>query len=225
MDFRISDRFTDSLARLTGEEQKAVKMTAFDLQMNPAAPGMQFHKLDKAKDFWSVRVGSDLRLIVHKTPASLLLAYVGHHDNAYQWAERRRLETHPKTGHPPQRYLPPVLETRLRPHRRQSHQPHRRRGHEGVPSDVMLRVILIRQEDGHPAGWIRSSSGNEWCEDSPMMGKKATDLNVRLPGAPDWRILILPSRLPMNGAVTTGAPSGASSFFPIRGTWTESLSS
>ena len=100
MDFRISDTFTDSLARLTGEEQKAVKTAAFDLQMNPAAPGMQFHKLDKARDknFWSVRVGSDLRLIVHKTPGSLLLCYVGHHDSAYQWAERRRLETHPKTG-------------------------------------------------------------------------------------------------------------------------------
>jgi len=36
MDFRIADTFTDSLARLTGDEQKAVKTTAFDLQMNPA---------------------------------------------------------------------------------------------------------------------------------------------------------------------------------------------
>ena len=27
-----------------------------------------------------------------------MLCYVDHHDNAYQWAERRRLETHPKTG-------------------------------------------------------------------------------------------------------------------------------
>lgn len=58
MDFRIADTFTDSLARLTGEEQKAVKKTAFDLQLNPANPGFNFHKLDKAKDrnFWSVRV-------------------------------------------------------------------------------------------------------------------------------------------------------------------------
>ncbi|MBI2961072.1 MAG: hypothetical protein HYY28_12215 [Betaproteobacteria bacterium] len=32
MDFRIADTFTDSLARLTGDEQKAVKTTAFDLQ-------------------------------------------------------------------------------------------------------------------------------------------------------------------------------------------------
>ena len=39
MDFRIADTFTDSLARLTGDEQKAAKTTAFDLQLNPAAPG------------------------------------------------------------------------------------------------------------------------------------------------------------------------------------------
>src|SRR2546423_1184216 len=100
MEFRIADTFTDSLARLAGEEQKAVKTTAFDLQINPANPGMSFHKLDKAKDknFWSVRVSSDIRLIVHNSEASLLLCYVDHHDKAYAWAERRKLETHPKTG-------------------------------------------------------------------------------------------------------------------------------
>ena len=38
MEFRIADTFTDSLARLTGQEQKAVKTTAFDLQLNPAIP-------------------------------------------------------------------------------------------------------------------------------------------------------------------------------------------
>ena len=90
MNFRIADTFTDSLARLTGEEQKLVKTTAFDLQLNPACPGMSFHKLERAKDknFWSVRAGRDIRVIVHKTQADLLLCYVDHHDKAYAWAER-----------------------------------------------------------------------------------------------------------------------------------------
>lgn len=102
MEFRIADTFTDSLARLTGDEQKTVKTTAFDLQMNPAHPGLQFHKLERAKDpnFWSIRVSRDVRIIVHRTGTSLLLCYVGHHDDSYQWAERRKLETHPKTGRP-----------------------------------------------------------------------------------------------------------------------------
>ncbi len=100
MDFRIADTFTDSLAKLKNEEQKAVKTTAFDLQMNPESPGMQFHRIDKAKDknFWSVRVNDELRIIIHKSDRSLLLCYVGHHDDAYRWAERRRMEIHPKTG-------------------------------------------------------------------------------------------------------------------------------
>jgi len=100
MQFRIADTFTDSLAKLTGDEQKAAKTTAFDLQMDPAHPGLQFHKLDGAKDanFRSVRVNRDVRLIVHQSRSSLLLCYVDHHDKAYRWAERRKLQTHPKTG-------------------------------------------------------------------------------------------------------------------------------
>ncbi|ARU40003.1 DNA helicase [Armatimonadetes bacterium Uphvl-Ar1] len=100
MEFRIADSFTTSLSKLTAEDQKLSKTTAFDLQMNPANPGHQFHKLDRAKDssFWSVRVGRDIRLIVHRSESSLLLCYVDHHDDAYRWAERRKLETHPRTG-------------------------------------------------------------------------------------------------------------------------------
>jgi hypothetical protein len=100
MTFLLADTFTDSLSRLTGEEQKVVKTTAFDLQMNPANPGMKLHRLENAKDkqFWSVRVSRDLRIILHRSEASLLLCYVGHHDEAYAWAERRKLERHPTTG-------------------------------------------------------------------------------------------------------------------------------
>jgi hypothetical protein len=100
LNFLIAASFTDSLARLTAQEQKAVKTTAFDLQMDASAPGLSFHKLDRAvdKNFWSVRVNADIRLIVHRGDASLLLAYVDHHDKAYRWAERRKIERHPTTG-------------------------------------------------------------------------------------------------------------------------------
>jgi ABC-type cobalamin transport system ATPase subunit len=50
MDFRITDTFTGSLAKLSGEEQKAVKTTAYDLQLNPANPGMQLHRVDNARE-------------------------------------------------------------------------------------------------------------------------------------------------------------------------------
>jgi len=99
-EFRIAATFTSALARLEASEQKAAKTTAFDLQMDPAAPGLRFHRIDRSRDphFWSIRVSGDLRIIVHKTEANFLLAYVGHHDDAYGWAERRRIEAHPRTG-------------------------------------------------------------------------------------------------------------------------------
>jgi hypothetical protein len=100
MEFRISDTFTASLARLSGQDQKAVKTTAFDLQINPSSPGLRYHRIDKAKDtnFWSVSVNMDVRLIVHKTESSILLCYVDHHDKAYEWAQNRKIEKHPHTG-------------------------------------------------------------------------------------------------------------------------------
>jgi hypothetical protein len=100
MEFRIAATFTSSLARLAAPEQKAAKTTVADLFMDPLAPGLHFHRVDRSRDphFWSVRVNADIRIIVHKTDASLLLAYVGHHDDAYAWAERRRIEAHPRTG-------------------------------------------------------------------------------------------------------------------------------
>jgi mRNA-degrading endonuclease RelE of RelBE toxin-antitoxin system len=100
MEFRIADTFTDSLGRLTAQEQKVAKTTAFDLQLDPSSNGLSFHKLDRAKDtnFWSVRANADIRIIVHRTAASILLVYVDHHDDAYKWAERRKIERHPTTG-------------------------------------------------------------------------------------------------------------------------------
>jgi hypothetical protein len=100
LNFLIADTFTASFNRLSGVDQKAVKASVFDLQMDPSGNGLQLHRIDKSKDtnFWSARVNRDVRLVVHKTGDSLLVAYVGHHDDAYGWAERRRIEAHPRTG-------------------------------------------------------------------------------------------------------------------------------
>jgi AAA domain/UvrD-like helicase C-terminal domain len=100
VNFLIADTFTASFNRLSGVDQKAVKASVFDLQMDRTGKGLQLHRIDKSKDpnFWSARVNRDVRLIVHKTDESLLVAYVDHHDAAYAWAERRRIEAHPRTG-------------------------------------------------------------------------------------------------------------------------------
>ena len=48
MDFRIFDTFTDNLAKLTGEEQKNIKTTLFDLLLNLASPASQ---INNCKDY------------------------------------------------------------------------------------------------------------------------------------------------------------------------------
>jgi len=100
MNFHLADTFTTALARLPAQEAKLVKTSVVDLQIDPTGKGQSFHRVERAKDpnFWSVRVSRDLRLIVHKTASSLLIAYVDHHDDAYAWAQRRRIEAHPTTG-------------------------------------------------------------------------------------------------------------------------------
>ena len=100
MRFRIADTFTASLGRLPNEQQKVAKTTAFDLQTNPSQPGLSVHRLSNTRDtnFWSARVNIDLRIIFHRTGEDVVLCYVGRHDEAYRWAERRKLEPHPATG-------------------------------------------------------------------------------------------------------------------------------
>ena len=100
MQFRIADTFTKSLTALTNQEQKAVKITVLDLQLDPTGNGLRLHKLTGSRDknFWSVSANMDLRIIIHRQGEDVLLCYVDHHDDAYAWAEGRKLEVHPKTG-------------------------------------------------------------------------------------------------------------------------------
>ena len=100
MVFRIAETLSDSMAKLNNQEQKAVKEAIYEFHVNPKNPGLSMHRVDRAKDkcFWTARVNRDIRLVVHKKNQDTLLAWVGHHDEAYRWAETRRIDTHPKTG-------------------------------------------------------------------------------------------------------------------------------
>jgi hypothetical protein len=96
----LADTLTTSLQRLPAAAQAAAKQSVFDFQVSPKSPGIQFHRIDKSRDknFWSARVDRDLRLVIHKLGEVAVLCYVGHHEDAYTWAENRKLEAHPDTG-------------------------------------------------------------------------------------------------------------------------------
>lgn len=100
MQLAYAETLNESLVRLTAEEQRAVKLTLLELQLDPSNPGLQFHKLTKIKDprFSSIRVNQDIRVIVHRDGERMIVMYVDHHDKAYKWAERRKVEQHPVTG-------------------------------------------------------------------------------------------------------------------------------
>jgi mRNA-degrading endonuclease RelE of RelBE toxin-antitoxin system len=90
----ISDRFQTALRRLSPEEQALVKQTCYDFVENPSSPGFSLHRLDRAQDrnWWSLRVNDDLRIVLSHHDRYYILCYVGHHDDAYRWAEKRKFE-------------------------------------------------------------------------------------------------------------------------------------
>ena len=66
MTFLIADTFTAALDRLTAPEKAAAKQAAFDLQVDPSAPGLSLHRVDRSRDrdFWTARVTRDLRIVL-----------------------------------------------------------------------------------------------------------------------------------------------------------------
>ncbi|MBH0114365.1 UvrD-helicase domain-containing protein [Novosphingobium sp. YJ-S2-02] len=98
MNLLWSSTFTDALGKLTPQEQKQVKLTATDLLFDPKGNGIQLHRVEKTQGLWTARVSQDLRIVLHKDGDHTLLVYVGHHDEAYRWAERRKLVQHERTG-------------------------------------------------------------------------------------------------------------------------------
>lgn len=61
MNFHIADTFTASVARLSGNEQKAVKATAFELQLDPVNPGVSLQTLRRARHGTDDPTGSVMR--------------------------------------------------------------------------------------------------------------------------------------------------------------------
>lgn len=181
MDFRIADTFTDSLARLNAQEQKAAKTTAFDLQLDASAPGLSFHKLDRAQDrnFCSVRVNADIRIIVHKTSSSILLVYVDHHDDAYKWAERRKIEQHPATG------AMQLVEVRERVEEIQAYKPKAAEPVSGKPAPKLfdnLRKFEL-MSFGVPAEWVdevRAATEDTLVDVLPHLPQEAQECLLKL---------------------------------------------
>ncbi|MFO0686897.1 MAG: 3'-5' exonuclease [Sandaracinus sp.] len=96
----IADSLPASIQKLDRKWQDEVKKTVFDYQVDPDGKGLNFEHLTNTKDkaFHSIRVNDDIRIIIHRTKSTHVLCFAGHHQDAYRWAQKRRLDAHPETG-------------------------------------------------------------------------------------------------------------------------------
>lgn len=92
----ISDTFFDSIWKLDKRFQRKVQNSIKRFAEDVRGNGFQVHDLDRINcdpSFRSARIDQDLRLIFSQQSGNTyLLLYVGHHDDAYQWAEGKFLE-------------------------------------------------------------------------------------------------------------------------------------
>ncbi|WP_043341661.1 UvrD-helicase domain-containing protein [Belnapia moabensis] len=98
----LSQDFLLQLAKLPASIQSKVMKWAVQFQSDPTSPGINYEKINGARDpnLKSVRIDRDWRGIVFKPNSGdvYVLLYVDHHDNAYRWAEHRKLAVNPVTG-------------------------------------------------------------------------------------------------------------------------------
>jgi superfamily I DNA/RNA helicase len=98
----LSIDFLSQLGKLPSNVHTKVLKWSLKFQADPTSPGINYEKIQGAYDenLRSIRIDQDWRGIVFKPVAGdvYVLLYVDHHDEAYRWAERKRLTINPVTG-------------------------------------------------------------------------------------------------------------------------------
>ena len=98
----LSQDFLFQLSKLPKNVHSKVMQWAIKFQTDPKSPGINYENILGARDsnLKSVRIDSDWRGIVFKPSSGdvYVLLYVANHDEAYRWAENRKLAVNPVTG-------------------------------------------------------------------------------------------------------------------------------
>ena len=98
----ISSDFLTAFAKLPRSIQGKVTEFVNKFRNDPNSPGINYEKLANGADnkIYSVRIDDTYRGIIvrQKESGVYLLLWVDHHDEAYQWAARKRCDVNPKTG-------------------------------------------------------------------------------------------------------------------------------
>ena len=98
----LSQDFLLKLGKLPSAVHARIVKWALKFQQDPMSPGINYETIKAARDpnLRSVRIDQDWRGIVFKPDKGdlYILLHVDHHDEAYRWAERRKMAVNPVTG-------------------------------------------------------------------------------------------------------------------------------
>ena len=98
----LAQDFLAVLAKLPNAVQGKILKWAIRFQSDPTSSGINYENINAARDanLKSVRIDQDWRGIVFKPSQGdvYVLLYVDHHDDAYRWAENRKIAINPVTG-------------------------------------------------------------------------------------------------------------------------------
>lgn len=93
----ITKDFLNALSELSKTDQKRVRKTIFSstgIVENYEGSGLRPHKITHpSSSIFSYSVNRSIRIIAHRQDKVTTLLYVGHHDDAYSWANRRKFTT------------------------------------------------------------------------------------------------------------------------------------
>lgn len=98
----LSQDFLLKLGKLPSAIHAKIVRWALKFQQDPTSPGINYEIIKAARDpnLRSIRIDQDWRGIVFKPDQGdlYILLHVDHHDDAYRWAERRKMAVNPITG-------------------------------------------------------------------------------------------------------------------------------
>jgi hypothetical protein len=98
----LSQDFLTKLAKLPAAAQSSVAKWVLKFQQDPTSTGINYEAIRTARDknLKSVRIDQNYRGIVFRPPSGdlFILLHVDKHDDAYRWAEGRKLAVNPATG-------------------------------------------------------------------------------------------------------------------------------
>lgn len=101
MTVALSNDFLAAFSNLERKEQKRVREFVELFRTSPEHPGSNLEKIESARDrnLLSARINDAYRAVICRPePSTYILLWVDHHDEAYRWAERKKVVVNPNTG-------------------------------------------------------------------------------------------------------------------------------